>query len=449
MRYTHIPVSAVLVFLLLLAATPVMADEGSPSRRTAVESGKEEAAALLRKGKPAEAYELYMRLLREVPEDNEVAVGLAKAAMHSGRYNQAVMAFERLVEKYPTTAPFYEGLAGAYMALNDRAGAEQALAAMREAGASGESGMDDALDKLERHYSLLQVHGRLRTGILYDSNANLGPRSNNMSLGIWRVEVQDAKEKESAGAYFGADLDIARRFYRDSSWWFVSDIQTHLRGNFNNDLHANNSRMAQWYRASAGVRHIGPETLFDIRAKGEIFDYEGAKNVSAFGPESTFIWAVSPSLQLITRMEISQRVYSRESEYNGAYGALGEYVRLFFGQNHHAFLIGARYIGAWTKEKHYGYDGWEVSARTTLKLPYDFELEPFVSYTQEHYRGPATVLERSSREDRRWRAGVMTTYRFNEAWSAEAMYQYTSNDSRSAMYDYTQNVVSLGIAWNF
>ena len=121
----------------------------------------------------------------------------------------------------------------------------------------------------------------------------------------------------------------------------------------------------------------------------------------------------------------------------------------FFGRENHEFIIGARYIGAWAKKKDYGYDGWEGSAKTVFKLPCDFELSPFLAYTQEYYRGPATALESSKREDRWWRAGSMVTYRFNEAWPAEVMYQYMSNDSRSGLYGYTQNLVSAGVAWNF
>lgn len=449
MRKALTAASVALFFLVLLSVPPALADDNSPARRTAVESGKEEAAFLLRSGKAREAYGLYMRLLRETPDDDDVAIGLAGAAMQSGRYNQAVMAFERLVAKYPLVAPFYEGLAGAYMALNDRTGAEEALGAMREAGATGAGGMEEALDNLERHYSLLQVHGRVRAGVLYDSNANLGPRSNTMNLGIWRVEAQNAKETETFGGYLGAELDLAKRFYRDSSWWLVGDVQTALRGNTNNDLSAHDSRTSQWYRAAAGLRRLGSTTLLDLRAKAEIFDYEGMKNVSAFGPEATFIWGATSSLQFVTRSETSRRVYSRESEYNGAYGSIGEYVRLFFGDANHEFLFGARYMGAWTKEKDYGYDGWEASARAVFKLPYRVELTPFVSYAEEFYRGPATALESSARTDRRWRVGSMLTYRFAEDWSVEVMYQYMSNDSRSALYDYDQHIVSTGISWTF
>ena len=441
--------SAALFCMLLLLVSTALADEDSPVRRTAVESSKEEAATLLETGKATEAYELYMRLLREVPDDDEVNIGLARAAMQSGRFNQAVMAFERLVDKYPQTAPFYEGLANAYMALNARASAEQTLADMRAAGAYGESGISEVLDNLESSYSLLQVHGRVRAGILYDTNANLGPRSNSLQVGPWPVKLDDGKAVESVGGYLGAELELARRFYRDSSWWLVADVQASLRGNTNNDLSPTNSRTSQWYRTAIGLRHIGSETLFDMRFKGGVLDYEGVKHVSAFGPEGTFVWAVEPFLQLITRAEVSQRIYSDESAYNGAYASIGEYARLFFGEANHEFLFGVSYLGGWAKNKDYSYDGWEVLAKTVFKLPYDFELAPFIAYTQEYYRGPATTLEESKREDKRWRVGGALTYHINEAWSVELMYQHVDNESNSAVYDYDQDVISTGVAWSF
>jgi tetratricopeptide (TPR) repeat protein len=84
---------------------PAFADETDPARRTALESAKTEAAALLKRGRASDACELYLRLLREVPEDDAVNLGLARAALQAGRWNQAVMAYERLLEKYPHKRP--------------------------------------------------------------------------------------------------------------------------------------------------------------------------------------------------------------------------------------------------------------------------------------------------------------------------------------------------------
>jgi hypothetical protein len=263
------------------------------------------------------------------------------------------------------------------------------------------------------------------------------------------VKVPDAKARESFGAYLGANLDLGRKFERDSNWWVVGDAQAYIRGNSNNDLGKVHSRESQWGRAAAGLRRLSAETLLDVRAKAEIFDYEWYQNVAAFGPELTFLWAATPSMQLITRGGVDRRVYSRDPHRNGAYYTLGQYARFFFSDQNHEFTLGAQYRGGAPDKQDYAYDGWEVSARLLFKLPHGFELAPSVSYGKELYKGPATALETKHREDEHLRLGCGLTWRINESWSLESGYQYTVNNSTSSLYDYKQHYVSTGAAWNF
>lgn len=448
----HLRLSLPFALLLLMAclAMPALADETRPALRTAVESAKIEAATLLQKGRAADAYELYMRLLRQAPDDDAVNLGLARSAMGAARYNQAAMAYERLLAKYPKEASLYGELANAYMALGDKPSAERALAAMRLADSGvGQEEVDKKLSALEDRYDRLQIHGKVRGGVLYDSNANLGPSSSSMTLGNWQVLAPDAKAVDTFGGYLGADINVAWRPERDTAWWLVGDAQTYVRGNTNNDLGKGRSRYSEWGRAAVGARRLTPTALFDLRVKAEIFDYEFYQNVAAIGPEATFLWAATPGLHLISRANVDQRAYSQDSKRNGVYGSAGEYVRLFFGDANHEVLFGAAYLGGAADNEDYSYNGWEGTLRATFKLPYSFEFAPFTSFAQEWYNGPATALETEDRYDERWRIGATLTYRITEAWSAEVMYQFTTNDSRSQIYEYDQNLVTLGMAWNF
>ena len=94
--------------------------KNSPYYRTTIEQSKQEGVSLLNANKGEEAYALYIRLLREQPEDPGVNLGLARAAMMSGRYTRAIMAYERLIERYPSQPEFYTEISAAYMALGDR-----------------------------------------------------------------------------------------------------------------------------------------------------------------------------------------------------------------------------------------------------------------------------------------------------------------------------------------
>ncbi|MDR1311279.1 MAG: surface lipoprotein assembly modifier [Burkholderiaceae bacterium] len=442
--YTLLLVIGIAAFSL-----PAFAGSDDPARRVAVDSAKAEAATLLKKGDADGAYDLYIRLLREIPGDDAVNLGLARAATQIQRFNIAVIAYETLLEKYPREAGLYGELAHVYMLLGDRESAERSASMMRSLDGSAAAESARALDTLEERYSLWQVHGTARTGLLYDSNANLGPNSDVMNLGAWRVTVENAKKQETFGVYAGADVDFARRFYRDSPWYWVGDVRAFWRGNSESALDTLHSRESQWGRVSTGLRHMSATTLTEARFKAEVFDYDFYQRVSAFGPEVTFLWAVTPTFQLITKGGIDKRLYSRDPRRDGAYGWIGEYARFFFGKRNHEWLVGGRYIGASADRRDYGYNGWEGTTRLMFKLPYGFEWTPFATYTRENYLGPATILESKERRDRRWRLGSTLTYRIDQSWSLELNYQYSKNDSSSALYEYRQHYVSGGIALNF
>jgi hypothetical protein len=355
------------------------------------------------------------------------------------------------LEKYPREAGLYGELAHVYMLLGDREAAERSLAMVRALdGKSTKAATDQALDVLESRYGDFQVHGKIRAGFQYDSNANLGPASDIMDLGVWRqVRVNGAEAKESVGAYFGVDLDLGKRFYRDSPWWLVGDVRGFWRGYANSELSKMKSREAQWGRAALGFRHIGDSILAEVRLKGEIFDYEFSQNVCAYGPEATFLWAAAPSFHLIFKGGLEQRVYYPDQMRDGLFGTAGLYGRVFFGAGNHEFLLGGRYLGANAEKKAYGYDGWEGTASLLFKLPHGFELASFVTYGQEFYKGPATALEPEKREDDRVRTGLGLTYRLDESWSVECGYNYTRNTSNSELYTYDQHYVNTGIVWSF
>jgi len=286
-------------------------------------------------------------------------------------------------------------------------------------------------------------------GFQYDSNANLGPVSNDLNLGGWLVKVNDAKAKGSLGAYLGAEVDLGKRFYRDSPWWLVGDGQVFWRGHANSSLHDTHTQELQWGRVAAGLRHLTSSTLAEVRMKTEIIDYEFYQNVKSYGAEGTLLWAANPALHLLFKGGLEQRDYSKDHQRDGLTGTAGLYGRIFFGESNHELLFGGRYFWLNADKHDYSYDGWEGTARMLFKLPHGFELAPFVSYMQGFYKGPGTALETEDRRDKRFKVGLGLTYRINESWSLELGYQYIHNYSNSALYKYEQHLVNTGIVWSF
>ncbi len=405
-----------------------------------------QAEALLEQGDYEKAYESYSRLLREEPESVLINLGYARAAVRTQRPGQAVMAYERLLAKFPEEPILLKELAYALSMQNDNQRAAMELAKDTSDGSEQNT---DLAEKWKNQHSRTQISGKVQAGVMFDSNVNSGPASNEFTIGRWDVKLKDGKAKESIAGYLGAQLDMGYRLDIVSPWWIVGSVNAFARYNGNPELYDMKLSTSEFGSGSAGIRYLSNKNMFDIRARAQIFDYGFDQNVFAIGPTATYIHAVSPQVHLITRGSIDSRTYSNNQDYNGWYGSAGQYVRIFMGEARHSVTFGGRYIGGSAEQSNLTYDGFEANLEFTFKLPHDIKLSPFASYGGEYYYGPATALESEYRRDHTMRAGLNIEVPINEDWSIEASYQYMKNFSNSPLYEYDQHLTRLGIAWSF
>jgi tetratricopeptide (TPR) repeat protein len=398
--------------------------------------------SLLESGKPEEAYRLSLSAFRESPDDDGVNLWLARSALASGHPHQAIMAYERLLAKYPSQAEIRREIGQVYMTIGDAATAQMYLDGLSGTYPGGGSGQTGSYGRFRRA-------AKLRFGAFYDSNVNSGLESNGVRIGNWDVSLRDAEKIPSGGLYLGGNLDVSYRASEDGPWHYVGDMAFNTRYGFDGDLRKIDRTFSQWYRAAAGMRYLSGKNMFEARIKFEILDYDFYQTVYSYGLEAAFAHTVSPRFQLITRVGLDDRRYVRDMVSTGYYWSAGQYARWFFGSSGHEFTIGARYSGGNTRRDLTSYDSWGASAAFLFKLPDGYEIAASVSYAEEQYDGPATMLEAANRRDEILRAGLSATKRINERLSLEAVYSYTDNSSNSAIHDYDRHMTSLGLVWTF
>ena len=432
--------ACILLLCLACASNAAAAKVPSPTpptaaERAAVEQVLAQAATLMEQGKAKEAAEIYAALQVRYPHSGDLALACARAALAAGDAMTALPLYDRLVAQNPNNNDLRLEAARAHYAAGSK------KAAMRLGG--------QVMTEYEKQR--FQIHGAVRAGLLYDSNANQGPASNTLSLGDWdNVRLEGAKRKDTFGAYAGANLDLGYRLGVTSPWWIVGDVQASWRGNENSSLKNIKSREWQWGRAAGGLRYLDDKNMLDLRLKAEIFDYEFVTNVTALGGELRYARVITPWLHLIADTALESRAYNNDGyNRNGVFGRAGGYARFIFGDAGHEFIIGAGYVGASAQRVQYKYDGWQGLARFNFKLPYGFTLSPSISFNQEWYKGPGTALETRYRQDDRLRVGADISYAINEAWSIEASYYYANTFSTCNLYKNDQHLVSLGVAWKF
>lgn len=410
---------------------------------------RERALGLLRERDFEAAYRSYMDLLRDYPLDDEVNYGLAYAALGTERYPHALLAFERLSDRYPADAALRLRLAETHVRLGDAVAARRELDTARRLQPGVETAaVERAVLALEHAHTLWTWNARLGTGLVYDSNANLGPASEYMTLGAWAdLYVEGIKGMSSWGRYVSASADVARRAADGSPWRFVGDAALYKRWNGNPDLISD--REFGWGRLALGVSYTGRRFLVDLRVKSDLADQGKGRHVRGLGPELTLVWVARPRAQLISRAAWERRDYRHDRPHNGSYWWMGQSVRLLIGNAPHEVTVGVRALRGCPSRAAYGYTGWEGTLNVLFRLPYRLELSPFVSYRRTLYAGAATALESARRSDSLRQAGVALGRELVPGLRGELAWRYALGDSSSPLYRYGQHTVTMGLTWTF
>jgi predicted Zn-dependent protease len=121
-------------------------------------------------------------LYKKTPDDPAVALGFAQAALAAGRTQEAINAYERLLKnnpQHPLAALLRARLAQLHQDMNKQAEASAYWQGYVDASRAIRPFTQERMEQPAAS-SPWQVHGRLYSGVLFDSNANAGPSSDNM-----------------------------------------------------------------------------------------------------------------------------------------------------------------------------------------------------------------------------------------------------------------------------
>ncbi len=421
------------------------ANELSEAEHIQAEATK--GTTFLNQGAYDEAYAIFNKLLRMDPENESILLGYARSALRTKNYGQAIIAYEMLLERYPNEPLLLQELAYTH---NKQDEFERAAFELAKNTQSSAKENEELLDSWKDADSRVRLDGRVFTGLIYDSNVNSGPPSNDINIQGFNLTLTDGKQIESLAAYVGGQLDFGYRLSEEGPWWFVANGGAYARYNFNKNLNDLNLDSSESLNAAFGIRYLGNKTMLDVRARAFVYDYAFMSNIFTAGAQATFLYAPVPNIHLITSGEFDHREYSQNSDYTGTHGSIGQNIRFIFGELEHKLTLGARYYGTDTNRHAYSYDAFELRANFEYILPYrDISLTPFISYSEEHYAGTATVLDTENRVDEIINTGIHMNLPLVDAWDMSLSYQYVNQNSNSDLYTYDKHIVNMGISYEF
>ncbi|NCC51316.1 MAG: tetratricopeptide repeat protein, partial [Spartobacteria bacterium] len=291
-------------------------------------------------GNYREAMEIFSRLFKAEPDDEQINFALGMSALAAGKHSHALFAFERVLMQNPDNERARLELARTYYAMGRYETAqryfEQALNG--DPPEQVERNIDRYMDSIRLRLKRWEVSGDIAVSGFHDDNVNYGPSSTIIDSEIGELEVvsNSLPQKVYGGALFGrgeVSYDVGER----RSWSALVDVNA-----YNNWLDDAREQEIMFYGGSARLRRAGPATLLDLPVRVDRLTYGHDPLVNIFGMNPALIWVVSPAWVSITRAVVEYRDYLDDSGRDGPYYRAGEMVKRYFGQGRHFISLQAQ-----------------------------------------------------------------------------------------------------------
>ncbi|WP_218914999.1 surface lipoprotein assembly modifier [Desulfurivibrio alkaliphilus] len=395
-----------------------------------------------------EAYELLLTAFRADPGHPEINFLLGRAAFESGRTEEAVMAYERVLLHNPEANRAKLELARSYLRLGSRELARQYFHEVLATNPPEPVWQNiqrflAAMDAAEKKHF---INGLVTLGVGYDDNVNTFPANDTVRFNGWQV---DLKGEEKSNWLLNTNL-VLNHIYRaryNSPWnWKTTFTNYNAFHESVNDMDLNLFALSTgptWRRdrlllqAAVGYTHV--DLGFDR--------YLGMLGLSAGGT-----WLLSPNWALNGGLEWRDRDFHKNDDRDSTNLLVTLGPVFSHGDNRVGLTLGYETNDADTD--HYSYDRWRLGLRYDRQLPNDFAAFAAVRYQETDYDDDEPLFNKA-REDETifyqlglsrvfWRAADS-----RRSLTGQISYSYTDADSNIELYEYTKSVANLALTYTF
>jgi tetratricopeptide (TPR) repeat protein len=402
----------------------------------------------------------------EDPGSLDKNVTYAKTLIDEGDIEGAIAVLERLVLLFPDRAELHVTLGQLYQRVGSDAAAAQsyeaALAAPTtspEVKAQAQALRDQSLSKASAsHFS-----GSLFAGMQYQTNANAGPRDDDILAGGTLVDRPgEDKPDDDVSGVMGFNLNHTLDFGRQDGM----ALESRLNGF--GQLYADNTELDTVRGAGSvglgfnpfpgdgGFFRLQPRANFEVAStNGEFLEGGGGPGIGAtFRFNDTF------------SLELDYDAIYRDYDHVAELGNTEDYS----GFEHQGIAtvtwlarpgttvigsIGGRAAG--TTEDFLDYKGLQASVglyqtyNSPLSfLPYDWLAGLAVGYEARWYDSPdPSVDDDTSRQDDIFQFDLVNSVPLSEDWSLTQQVQYLLDDSNLRNYSYDNFTVAMSARWRF
>lgn len=444
--------------LTLLAAISFSTMGEDPAAATATTDPRlAQAQSALDRGQIQPAHGMFLKLLQEMPENEQVNFGYGMVCAAEGDNSKAKLAFERVLEINPG---------------NDRARAELARCLMRQKQYSQSReqfkrilknnppdpvrrNIESCLRQIDSEEVAWSFQGRLNIGVFKDNNVNVGPDSDIINISpivygattITQLTVgAESKPTDANGMFYTANLTGIYDLGEPAGWTAAFDGMAYFSmvegfSRFNSAV----------YQFSAGLRRITDKTMLSLPAyAGRVTSgNDPLMDMLGSSPSITYSCGPSGSLRLSGGVDTEKRNYATANDRDSLYVAASASARYAYGLTRgNSFGLSAALFRDKTEAKAYENSGWSLTGNAEAALRWRLTLygkcrAGTTDYAEKEPLAPET------RADRQLQFAVGLRKPFENALTVDVNQQWTKNESTFDLYEYDRSVTSASLRYDF
>lgn len=415
-----------------------------------------EGGRALAAGDLARAYEIFTRLVKEDPANEKINFAYGLTCLSLKDHSRARLAFERVLQINPGNDRARVELARIYLASGQLEPARREFQSVlsHNPPLSVRRNIESYLDEIGKRIKRRHVFGRVDAGYFEDSNVNVGPDSDIISIApiifgsqvfttlLLAEESQPVKDE----GYFLSVVLSATYDVGDRDNWLVTADGSY----YQNWLDDKPDNECLFYQAAFGLRHTGPRSMFQLPLKAAQITsgHDPLVNLYGISPSHLYVYGREGNIHWLTTGTVEFRDYDKLNDRDGFYVSVGETVRHFFGRQRHSISMGLSVFHDHTDTEVYEYTGkaWKIGGK--IRLPWDTTLYSQVRYTTSDYSERETLAPEKRSDDQN-QIVVGINKKITQWWGIDINQQRTDNNSTFGLYQYDREVLTISTFCTF
>ncbi|HPI94047.1 MAG TPA: tetratricopeptide repeat protein [Deltaproteobacteria bacterium] len=433
------------IFLLLLACTAA-----AYAQDTTFQERYQAAQEQMQGGNYPFAYQILTDLFREDPANADVNFSLGRAAFETGRYEEAVMAFERVLLARPDAMRVKLETARCYYKLGALDTAEGYFREVLAAGPPEQvkKNIGVYLDAIEASRREHFFQGAVSSGVEWDDNVNVAPSSSliTISTDLGDLPVRVDKPAGDTISHLYSDLRYAYVPYGGNLGFKASLLGYQALYTHEDDLDVGLAEL----RAGPSLRTGG--AAWDLYGMASHISLDSETYSLSYGGGVSMSVMPGWNLAVDADARLRKKDYADEDAKDALNASLAVTPAWASGPNRIRTSLGVEREDARSDEETY----WRATGSVSFErlLPFGLAFVAGYRYQGSWYAEEAGLFGEKRQDDVHYYNAALSLPVFRSTGGAfeftmGAGYTYTDSNSTLPLYTYAKNVTSLSLNCTF